>query len=161
MTTHQVRKKRQAGGERRSPAKQLRRPNPERLALPQDEIRLLVARSTTRYKIEPFVRPMVRVMDDLKAGRIRKAARLTVSSRDQSRAILITVISKAAREGKTLAAHETAFLAALYAYENSLDHLRAFLGYPSGFRRHDRKRDASRMKVKIKESPTREVAGKP
>jgi hypothetical protein len=34
-----------------------------------------------------------------------------------------------------MAAHETAFMAALYAYENSLDHLRAFLGYLDGFRK--------------------------
>ena len=75
------------------------------------------------------------VMDNLKAGRIRKVATLTVSTRDQSRAVLITAISNAAREGNTMAAHETAFLAALYAYENSLDHLLAFHDYLDCFRR--------------------------
>lgn len=139
MATHQVSKKREASEERRALAKQLRRPNPEHLALPQDEIRRLVARSTTRYQIEPFVRQMVRVKEDLKGGRIRKVAKLTVSSRDQSRAALITAISNAAGEGRTMAAHETAFLAALYAYENSLDHLRAFLGYLDCFRKHKKK----------------------
>src|SRR5713226_2185502 len=104
MVTHQVRKKRQAGGERRSPAKHLQSPNPDHLALPQDEIRRLVTRSTTRYQIEPFVKQMVRVMADLKAGRIRKVAKLTVSRRDQARAALITAISNAAREGCTIAA---------------------------------------------------------
>jgi len=81
---------------------------------------------------------MVRVMDNIKAGRVQRVTRLTASRRDQSRAMLITAIANAAREGKTLAAHETAFLAALYAYENSLDHLRAFLGYLDGFRKPSR-----------------------
>jgi hypothetical protein len=106
----------------------------DHLALPQDKIRRLVAGSTTRYSIEPFVKQMVRVMDNLKAGRTRRVATLTVSRRDQSRATLIAAISNAAREGNTIAAHETAFMAALYAYENSLDHLRAFLEYLDGFK---------------------------
>jgi len=66
-------------------------------------------------------------MENIKAGRIRRVATLNVSKRDQSRAALIKAIANAAREGRAMAAHETAFLAALYAYENSLDHLRAFL----------------------------------
>lgn len=109
--------------------------NSAHLPLPPEEIRRLVLRSTIGYNIEPFVRRMVRVMDNLKAGRIQRVATLAVSKRDQSRATLITAISDAAREGKTLAAHETAFLAALYAYENSLDHARAFLRYLNGFRK--------------------------
>src|SRR5260370_11443661 len=139
MATHQVRKKQQAGEERRAPAKHLRRPNPDHLALPQDEIRRLVARSTSRYRIEPLVRQLVRVMDDVRAGRIRKVGKLTASRLDQTRAAVITAISNAAREGRTMAAHETAFLAALYAYENSLDHLRAFLGYLDCYKKHNRR----------------------
>ena len=129
--------KRKASKPKHSASRTSRPFNPDHLALPQDEIRRLVARSATRYKIEPFVRQMVRVMDDLKAGRIRKVAKLTVSRRDQSRAALITAISNAAKEGRTMAAHETAFLAALFAYENSLDHVRAFLGYLDCFRQHN------------------------
>ena len=121
----QNQKKKQAAGEAR---RRTIGADSDQLALPQEEIRRLVVRSTTRYDIEPFLRQMVRIMDELKAGRTRKVARLSVSGRDQSSAILITAISNAAREGQTLAAHETAFLAALYAYENSLEHLRAFLG---------------------------------
>jgi len=115
--------------------------HPDHLALPQDEIRRLVTLSTTKYRIEPLVNQMVRVMDDLKAGKIRRVATLTVSRRDQSRATLIDAISNAARKGHTLAAHETAFLAALHAYENSLDHLRAFLGYLDDFRKPTRRRE--------------------
>ncbi len=102
------------------------------LALPEEEIRRLVMRSTTGYTIEPFVRQMVRVMDNLKAGKIVRVAASTGSKRDESRAKLISAISSSAREGNTLAAHETAFLAVLYAYENSLDHLRAFMRYLDG-----------------------------
>jgi hypothetical protein len=113
----------------------LRNFNPDHLALPQNEIRRLVVRSAIRYKIEPFVRQMMRVMDNLRAGRIRKVAKLTVSKRDESRAVLIAAIANAAREGRTMAAHETAFLAALYAYQNSVDHMSAFLSYLDGFRK--------------------------
>jgi hypothetical protein len=134
MANNQVSKKRRAGKGRRSLAKHLRRFNPDHLALPQEEIRRLAMHSTTGYRIEPFVGQMVRVMDNLKAGRIRKVAALTASKRDKSRATLIAAISNAAREGNTMAAHETAFLAALYAYENSLDHLRAFMRYLNNLR---------------------------
>ena len=90
MANNQVRKRRPAGKGRRSLARHLRTFDLDHLALPQDEIRRLVAGSTTRTKIEPFVKQMVRVMDNLKAGRFRRVATLTVSRRDQSRATLIT-----------------------------------------------------------------------
>jgi|SRR5882724_732890 len=122
--------------------------NPDHLALPQDEIRRLAVNSTTNHKIEPFVRQMVRVMNNIKASQIRRVATLRVSKRDQSRAILITAISNAAREGRTMAAHETAFLAALYAYENSLDHLRAFLRYLDDFRKPVSRRGRTSLKLR-------------
>jgi hypothetical protein len=122
--------------------------HPDDLALPQEEIRRLVVRSTIGYRIEPFVKQMVRVMDNLKAGRIRRVATLTVSRRDQSRATLIAAISKAAREGRAMAAHETAFMAALYAYENSLDHLRAFVEYLDGFRNPSARRKRASSKLR-------------
>jgi hypothetical protein len=122
--------------------------NPNHLALPQDETRRLVLRSTTRYKIEPFVRQMVRVMDNIKAGRIQRVTRITASRRDQSRAILTNAISNATREENRLAAHETAFLAALYAYENSFDHLRAFMQYLEVFRKSTSQRGRARFKLR-------------
>lgn len=148
MPTRQVSKKRQPGRERPSPAKPARGFNSDDLTLPQKKIRQLVVNSTTSYKIEPFVRQMIRVMDNIKAGQIRKVATLSLSRRDQSRAALITAISNAVRKGNTLEAHETAFMAALYAYENSLDHLRAFLRYLDGLRKKTtrRKRKSSRLR---------------
>jgi len=79
MANNQVRKKRPVGKGHRSRARHVRSFDPDHLALPQDEIRRLVVRSTIRYRIEPFVKQMVGVMDNLKAGRIRNVARLTVS----------------------------------------------------------------------------------
>lgn len=83
---------------------------------------------------------MVRVMENIKAGRIRRVATLRVSQRDRSPAALITAIANAAKGGRGMAAHETAFLAALYAYQNSLDHLRAFLDYLAPFRKSNHRK---------------------
>jgi hypothetical protein len=68
-------------------------------------------------------------MDDLKAGQTHNIAKLTRPGRDESRAILMAAIAKTVNEGRTMAAYYTAFQAALYAYENSLDHLLAFKDY--------------------------------
>jgi hypothetical protein len=75
-------------------------------------------------------------MDDLKAGQTHKIAKLTRPGRDGSRAILLAAIAKAVNEGRTMAAYYTAFQAALYAYENTLDHLLAFHDYLDGSRQH-------------------------
>lgn len=108
----------------------------EPLALPEDEIRRLVVLTTTRYKltttrykIEPFVRQLVRLMDNLEAGRSHNVVKLTRTSRDNSRAILLAAIAETVNEGRTMAAYHTAYQAALYAYENTLDHLMAFHVY--------------------------------
>jgi hypothetical protein len=99
------------------------------LALPEDEIRRLVVRTTTRYKIEPFIKQLIRLMDELKAGENRNIAKLTRPGRDESRRILFAAIAKTICEGREMAAYHTAFQAALYAYENSLDHLLAFMEF--------------------------------
>ncbi len=85
--------------------------------------------TTTRYKIEPFVRQLIKLMDELKAGRTQNIAKLTRPGRDESRAILLAAIAKTVNEGWTMAAYHTAYQAALYAYENTLDHLMAFHEY--------------------------------
>lgn len=103
--------------------------NPNHLALPEDEIRKLVVLTTTRYKIEPFVRQLIRLMDDLKVGRTDNLAKLMRPGRDTSRAALFAAIAKTVHEGRTMAAYHTTYQAALYAYENTLDHLLAFHEY--------------------------------
>jgi hypothetical protein len=128
MTTPQVRKKQVTP--RAPQAKRLKLTfDPDSLALPEDEIRRLVVLTTTRYKIEPFVRQLIRLMDDLKLGRTNNIGKLTRSSRDKSRATLFAAIAETATEGRTLAAYHTTYQAALYAYENTLDHLMAFHEY--------------------------------
>jgi hypothetical protein len=97
--------------------------------LPEEEIRRLVWLTTTRYKIEPFVRQLIRLMDHLKAGKNINIAKLTRPGRDQSRATLFAAITKTVNEGRTMAAYHTTYQATLYAYENSLDHLLAFHEY--------------------------------
>jgi hypothetical protein len=101
----------------------------DQLALPEDEIRRLVMLTTTRYKIKPFIKQLVRLMEDLKAGQTHNIAKLTRPGRDESRAILFEAIAKTVNEGRTMAAYHTAYQAALYAYENTLDHLMAFHEY--------------------------------
>jgi hypothetical protein len=133
MTNHQVRKKQRAN-RIQSLEKPAQSFDPDHLALPEDEIRRLVVLTTTRYKIEPFVRQLIKLMDDLKAGQTHNIAKLARSGRDESRAILMAAISQAVGEGRTMAAYHTAFQAALYAYENSLDHLLAFHDYLDRFR---------------------------
>lgn len=101
----------------------------EPLALPEDEIRRLVALTTTRYKIEPFVQQLIKLMDELKAGQTHNIAELARPGRDESRKILFEAIERTVKEGDRMAAYHTAFRAGLYAYENSLDRLLAFMEY--------------------------------
>lgn len=88
-----------------------------------------------RYKIEPFVKQLIRLMDELKGGRTNNLAKLTRPGKDPSRAILFAAIAKTISDGRTIAAHHTTYQAALYAYENSLDHLLAFHEYLDHLRR--------------------------
>ncbi len=114
---------------RRCPSKSSSVSELEPLALPEEEIRRLVVLTTTRYKIEPFVRQLIRLMDELKAGKTNNIARLTRPGRDESRMMLFVAIAKAVNDGRTMTAYHTTYQAALYAYENSLDHLLAFQQY--------------------------------
>ncbi len=119
----------------RLPSRSSRTVELEPLALPEDEIRRLVVLTTSRYKIEPFVRQLIRLMDNLKAGQTRNIAKLTRPGKDKSRALLFAAIAKTANEGRAMAAYHTTYQAALYAYENSLDHWLAFHEYLGCLRR--------------------------
>ena len=114
---------------KQSPSRPFKGSELEPHALPDDEIRRLVVRTTTRYKIEPFVKQLVRLMDELKAGQTHNIAKLMNTGRGESRAKLLAAIGKSVNEGRTMAAYHTAYQAALYAYENTLDHLLAFHDY--------------------------------
>jgi hypothetical protein len=68
-------------------------------------------------------------MDELRAGQTNNIAKLTTPGRDESRTILLAAIARTVNEGRTMAAYHTSYQAALYAYENTLDHLMAFHEY--------------------------------
>jgi hypothetical protein len=104
------------------------------LALPDEELRRLVLHLTTDGNVEPFVRRMVRLMESLDAGRGVSASRAARGDL----AALMSAVSRAARRGRREAAYDTAFLAAHYAYQNSLDYLRELLGYLDRFRSRPR-----------------------
>ncbi|HEV3470154.1 MAG TPA: hypothetical protein VG148_12590 [Pyrinomonadaceae bacterium] len=109
--------------------------NPEHTALPDEEVQWLVTRITTRGGVEPFVRLMVEISDDLKAGNSRRLAQAARRRGDAEFTELLTAMSGAVRQGRAMAAYHTAFYAASCAYQNSLDYLRALLGYLERFRR--------------------------
>ena len=100
------------------------------LALPDEELRRLVLRITTAGGVEPFVRRMVGLMESLCAG----ASRVRRPRAVGGHAELMSAVSRAAREGRREAAYDTAFLAAHYAYQNSLDYLRELLRYLDRFK---------------------------
>ena len=93
--------------------------------------------TTAHYEIEPFVRQLIRLMDDLKVGKTGNIRRLGKPGRDSSRAMLFAAIANTVNDGRTMAAYHTTYQAALYAYENSLDHLLAFHEY-LGYLRQER-----------------------
>jgi hypothetical protein len=127
--------KKPAAKRRMRSAKPLFKFNPEHTALPDEEVQRLVARITLRGGVEPFVRLMVEISDDLKEGDGRRLARAARRRGDAEFAELMSAMSGAVREGRAMAAYHTAFYAASCAYQNSLDYLRALLGYLDGFRR--------------------------
>lgn len=106
--------------------------------MPEDEIRRLVLLTSMRYKIEPFIRQLTKLLDDLKAGRTNNLAKLTRPGKDASRATLFAAIAKTVNEGRTMAAYHTTYQASLYAYENTLDHLLAFHEYLGTLRQKKR-----------------------
>ena len=89
----------------------------------------MVMLTTARYKIEPFIKQLIKLMDNLKDGQTKNIAKLIRPGRDKSRAILFAAIVVTVNEGRTMAAYHTTYQAALYAYENSLNHLLAFHEY--------------------------------
>lgn len=134
MKATKASKKKSAAPRRPRATKPLFKFNPEHTALPDEEVQWLVTRITTRGGVEPFVRLMVKVIDDLRAGKGRSLAQAARRGKDAEFTELLSAMSAAVREGRAVAAYHTAFYAASSAYQNSLDYLRALLGYLDGFR---------------------------
>ena len=109
--------------------------DPAHLALPDEEIRRLVMRITAAGDVAPFVRRMVRFIDGLKTGRRVRVARLARGGANLDLVTLFSAMSRAVEEERLSAAYLTAFLAAHYAYQNSLDYACELLKYLDRFRR--------------------------
>ncbi|HEX8130075.1 MAG TPA: hypothetical protein VF527_13310 [Pyrinomonadaceae bacterium] len=109
-------------------------PDPDQLVLTLDEIRLLALIISTRDGAEPFIRRMLTISESVKAGRCGAVARLARQSTDHTLTELLAPMSQAAREGRVVAVGNTAFLAASFAYQNSLDYLRELMKYLDRFR---------------------------
>ncbi|HVF50910.1 MAG TPA: hypothetical protein VNA19_12530 [Pyrinomonadaceae bacterium] len=103
--------------------------NPAHLALPEEEIRRLALIITTRDSVEPFVRRMVVLLDSLRAGETGEVARISRQSKDEAFVVLMSAMRRAVGEGRVFAARNTAFMAASYAYQNSLDYVCELLAY--------------------------------
>jgi hypothetical protein len=115
-------------------------PDPNHLVLPLDEIRLLALIISTRDGAEPFVRKMVTLSENVKAGRGDAVARLARQSKDHTLVQLLAPMSQAAGEGRVVAVGNTAFFAASFAYQNSLDYVRELINYLNRFKPQPRMR---------------------
>jgi hypothetical protein len=115
--------------------------DPHQLVLPLDEIRLLTLIITTRDGTEPFIRKMVTLSERLKAGRADSVARLARHSTDHTLTELLAPMSQAVNEGRIVAVGNTAFFAASFAYQNSLDYLRELMKYLDRFKRRPQARN--------------------
>lgn len=109
--------------------------DPAHLALPDEEIRRLGSRITAAGDVAPFVRRMVRFIEGLKTGRHVRVARVAGRGANVELLTLASARSRAVEEERLSAAYLTAFLAAHYAYQNSLDYACALVGYMDDFRR--------------------------
>ena len=109
-------------------------PDPDHLVLPIDEIRLLALIISTRDGTEPFIRKMVTLSESMRAGRADTITRLARQSKDRTLTELLAPMSQAVRDGRVVAVGNTAFLAASFAYQNSLDYLRELMKYLDSFK---------------------------
>lgn len=97
--------------------------------LPNEELHQLVLKIILRDSVEPFVRRMVILLDSLKEGKTDEVARVTRQSADPAFVKLMSALSDAVREGELAAARITVFLAASYAYQETLDYFWDLMSY--------------------------------
>jgi hypothetical protein len=102
--------------------------------LPLDELRQLVFQIVLRDSIEPFVWQMVILLDSLKAGQTDEVARVAGHNKDPAFTRLRSALSGAVEEGELGAARITVFLAAGYAYQESLDYYWDLMNYLNRFK---------------------------
>lgn len=107
--------------------------------LPLEELRQLVFEIILRDDIKPFLRQMVILLDSFKAGQTSGLAEVTRQSKDPAFIKLMSVLTDAVQEGEFVAAHITVFLAASYAYQESLDYYWELMSYLDRFREGENK----------------------
>ncbi|HEX8163377.1 MAG TPA: hypothetical protein VF538_16015 [Pyrinomonadaceae bacterium] len=108
--------------------------------LPNEELRQLVFQTILRDSVEPFARRMVVLLDSLKEGKTDAVARVARRSADPAFVKLMSALSDAVREGELVAARITVFLAAGYAYQDTLDYFWDVMSYLDRFREDPDKR---------------------
>lgn len=113
-------------------------PNPA--VLPLEELRQLALEIIIRDGIEPFLQRMVILLDSLKVGQINKLAEVTLQSKDPTFIKLMSILSDSAHKGELVAARITVFLAASYAYQESLDYYWELMSYLDRFRQDKSKK---------------------
>lgn len=111
--------------------------------LPLEELRQLVFQIILRDSIEPFVRRMVILLDSLKVGQTKEVAQVACQNTDPAFVKLMSALSAAVEEGELVAAHITVFLAAGYAYQESLDYYQDLMSYLDRFREDGHKQTCS------------------
>lgn len=105
--------------------------------LPLEELRQLVLQIILRDDIEPFLRQMVILLDSLKVGQINRLAEVARQSKDPAFIKLMSALSAAVQERELVAARITVFLAASYAYQESLDYYWELMDYLDRFRQDE------------------------
>jgi len=107
--------------------------------LPNEELRQLVLQIILQDRIEPFVQRMVTLLDSLKARQTEEVAKVAGQSADPAFVKLMSALSDAIQEGELVAARITVFLAASYAYQESLDYYWELMSYLDRFRQDENK----------------------
>ena len=97
--------------------------------IPDDDIRLLVRRTTGRIGVERFVRMVSESRAALMSGDIARARRAAGTCHFPPCRDLMRRLLQLANSGDRVEAVNSLLRAGLFAYENSLDHLRAYLEY--------------------------------
>jgi len=124
---------------RRPPKLPLRSESP---ILTDSEVRSLVVRITERIGPERFITLMMKAHDALKSKQMHQAETALAECRLKSFQILASAVLTMARAGERIAAMNLLFESQMYAYENTLEHARAFFAYRQKIQvsRRDRKR---------------------
>jgi len=104
-------------------------------SLRNDELHQLVMKITREgTKSKSFLRRMVILWDSVKAGETDKVARLTSQNKDPALAKIMSAIADSVNKGELGTASIIIFLAAGFAYQNTVDYYLDLRSYLDRFR---------------------------